>query len=326
MEHAANDTFTFAAPPSTAHRPVAVFTGLRRLLGAVWLLNAGFQAYAWLWTPRAAANLLHAYSKPLTSAPAWLQPYLSAVLHGVQAAGPHWVALLMVLLDLVIAGSLLSGRWLRSCAWLGIAYCLFCWSTLDSFGYPYAHGQTDPGVFVNYMLTFVMVLAANDRSAALPGERAMARDPFRAGCVLFGLLWTVDAVLKWQPYFLTHFMAQLTAVLPGQPEWIAAYIGLVIAVVRAIGPTLVAIAVAVVESLLALSLLIGRGLRLSLPLGALYSLAVWTTAEGWGGPYTSAGTGVRGNVVGNVIIYVIVFLYLWAAALGARPTPPQATR
>lgn len=320
MDHAAEHRFSFV-PPAGAVRAWDAFATLRRLLGALWLLNAGFQAYAWLWPPRAAARLLHAYSKPLAAAPGWLRPYLDAVVRGVGTVGPHWVALLMVLLDLAIALALLSGRWLRAISWLGIAYCLFCWSTLDAFGYPYAGGQTDPGVFVNYALAFAMVLAALDRVARLPGERASRADPFRAARLLFGLLWAFDAALKWQPYFLTHFTAQLTGALPGQPAWIAAYLGLVIAAVHAIGPTLVAILVALVETALALSLLTGYALSASLPLGALYSLAVWTTAEGWGGPYTAAGTGVRGNVAGNVIVYVIVFMYLWAARAAASPRP-----
>ncbi|MDA8107000.1 MAG: hypothetical protein M0015_00015 [Betaproteobacteria bacterium] len=320
MERSADESF--------APAPSAAFGALRGLLGAVWLLNAGFQAYAWLWPPReqAAAALLRAYGAPLSGAPAWLQPYLAAVVHGVQAAGPRSVALLMVLIDLVIALSLLSGRGLWAGAWLGIVYSAFCWSTLDSLGYPYAHGQTDPGVFVGYLITFVMVLAAHDRTARFPGERDADYDPFRAGRLLFGLLWAFDAALKWQPYFLTHFMAQLSGAPAGQPGWIAAYIGFVIAIVRAVGPMLVAIGVALLETMLALSLLSGLALRVSLPLGVLYGLAVWTTAEGWGGPYTSAGTGVRGNVIGNVIIYVIVFLYLWAASASAPRAKPGLSR
>jgi hypothetical protein len=90
-------------------------------------------------------------------------------------------------------------------------------------------------------------------------------------------------------------MDQLTGALPGQPLWIAAYIGFVVGVVSLIGPGVVAVVVAVGKSLLALSLLSGRWLRLSLPLGILYSLAVCSTAEGFGGPYTNAGTGVRGD-------------------------------
>ena len=288
---------------------------LCQLLGAIWLLNAAVQAYAWLLPPRAqaAAALLHAFSKPISGAPLWLHPYLDATLRGVYSVGPLAVAAAMVALDLAIALALLTGRWRRTFGWLGIAYSVFCWSVLDSFGFPYANGQTDPGVFVNYALAFLCVLAAANALKSLPGERGAGHGFFRVVRILFGLLWAFDAALKWQPYFLTHFTDQLTVALDGQPAWIDAYIRFAIELVQSVGPLRMAVVVAVVESLLALSLLTGRGLRLSIPLGTLYCLLVWTIAEGWGGPYTSAGTGVRGNVVGNVIIYAVVFLYLWAA-------------
>ena len=290
----------------------AAAKGLRVLLGIIWLVNGGFQAYAWLLPgEQSAANLLHAYSKPLATAPAWLAPYLAAVIHGIDTVGPHVVAGIMVLLDVLIGLSLISGFGVAAFAILGIAYSLFCWTTLDSFGYPYAHGQTDPGVFIPYALAFIFVLSARRierRSYAEAGDKGT---DLAIGRILFGLLWAVDAALKWQPYFLTHFMDQLTGALPGQPPWSTTYIDWVIGIVHTIGPLAIAIIVAVVETLLALSLLTGRGLRLFVPLGILYSLAVWSTAEGWGGPYTSAGTGVRGNVVGNVITYVVLFLYLW---------------
>jgi uncharacterized membrane protein YphA (DoxX/SURF4 family) len=325
VKNTSHSAATLALP---AARRATAFDGLRTLLGAIWLLNAGFQTYAWLWPARSQANaaLLHAYSSSISGAPGWLHPFLMLIVHSIQAAGPHSVALAMVIIDLVIALSLLTGRWVWWCSWLGIAYCLFCWTTLESLGYPYTQGQTDPGVFINYVLAFVFVLSAHAWAHARPGERPTDYDPFRTARILFGILWVVDAALKWQPYFLTHFTAQLTGALPGQPPWIAAYIHFVIGSVQAIGPLTVAVIVAIVETLLALSLLSGRGLRLALPLGALYCLAVWTTAEGWGGPYTSAGTGMRGNVFGNAIIYVIMFLYLWAApALAPRRGTPRLT-
>ncbi|MDA8363058.1 MAG: hypothetical protein M0Z84_04400 [Gammaproteobacteria bacterium] len=294
------------------------FVALRIILGSAWLLNAWFQLRAWLLAAhgQAAANLLHAYTKSVSSAPAWLQAYLTAVIHGIDFLGPHTVAIVMVAIDLLLAASLIFGVRVRLFCWVGILYSLFCWTTLDALGFPYANGQTDPGVFVNYMLAFFFVLSA--LSAADPiaatDNAPGPGDAFAAGRILFGLLWAFDAILKWQPYFLAHFMDQLTPAVQGQPAWIAAFIGVVIAMVRFIGPMPVAIATAVVETLIAASLLSGRGLKLWVPIGLLYSLAVWVTAEGWGGPYSAAGTGVRGNVLGNVIIYAFIFAYLWIVA------------
>ena len=316
------------APSPAAVSDNAAFAWLRRLLGAIWLLNAWFQLRGWLLAPhdKGAANLLHAYTKPVAHAPTWLQSYLTAVIHGINVLEPHTVAILMVAIDLLLAISLLFGLRVRLFCWLGILYSLFCWTTLDSLGYPYAGGQTDPGVFVNYMLALFFVLSAlsvTDAGAAAaesPGPDAS----FAVGRILFGLLWAFDAILKWQPYFLTHFMDQLTPATQGQPAWIAAFIGVVIAIVRFIGPMPVAIATAVIETLIAASLLSGRALKLFVPVGALYSLAVWVTAEGWGGPYTAAGTGVRGNVLGNVLIYAVIYLFLLVPQLARRAGPLRA--
>ncbi|MEJ2441009.1 MAG: hypothetical protein P8047_15490 [Gammaproteobacteria bacterium] len=291
------------------------YTSLRILLGSIWLLNAWFQLRGWLLLPhgQAAANLLHDFSKPIASAPIWLQGYLDTIVHGIHMLGPDTVGAAMVTLDLLLALSLMFGVRVRQFCWLGILYSLFCWTTLDTLGFPYSNGQTDPGVFVNYMLAFFFVLSALPRGesdAASKDDTARA-DPFVAGRVLFGLLWLFDAILKWQPAFLHHFMDQLVPAMQGQPGWIAAFIQFVISIVHFIGPYPVAIVVAVVETLIAASLLSGRGLKLFVPIGLLYSLAVWMTAEGWGGPYTAAGTGVRGNVLGNVIIYAFIFAYLW---------------
>ena len=47
-----------------------------------------------------------------------------------------------------------------------------------------------------------------------------------------------------------------------------------------------------------------------LPIGLLYSFGLWTTAEGWGGPYGTGFTGNKGDVLGTAIIYCLIFRYL----------------
>ena len=132
-----------------------------------------------------------------------------------------------------------------------------------------------------------------------------------AASIAFGLLWLFDAVLKWLPAFLLHFTSQITSVIPGQPHWVAAWLTFVAEIVHAIGPIPVAIFVALAETAIAVGLLSGRWPRTVNGFGIAYSLLVWVTAEAFGGPYSTAGTGVRGNVLGNVLIYLIPFLFLW---------------
>jgi len=290
----------------------AALRHLVTLFGLIWLINAGFQASAWLWQPDHAggAALLHIFTKATKAAPGWLRPLLLAITSLVRGIGPHWIALGMVAIALLLGLALVSRVAIVAACRLGIAYCLVCWVALCALGYPYAGGQTDPGVFPAYVIAFVMVLSVLPAISG-PSPAATPRAGlWTVGRLLFGLLWAFDAALKWVPYFLTHFLDQLTPAAQGQPAWIAAYIGLIIVVVKAVGPVLVAVVVALVETAIAISVLTGRWLMLSVPLGFLYSLAVWTSAEGFGGPYSRAGTGVRGNVLGNVLIYAVIFLFM----------------
>lgn len=295
-------------------RDRTAYLSFRILFGAIWLLNAWFHLSDWLLPPHglASQHLLHAFTHPIAHSPVWLQHYLLAVVGLVTAIGPTAIATAMVITDFLLAFSMLLGIRVRLFCGLGIVYSLFCWTTLDSLGYPYIDGQTDPGVFVNYMLAFFFVLSAQSLidGKSAPETATHPADPFATGRILFGLLWAFDALLKWQPYFLNHFMDQLTQSTQGQPAWIVAFIQLVITVILFIGPFPVAVVAAITETLIAASLLTGRWLKLFIPVGLFYSLAVWVTAEGWGGPYQAA-TGVRGDVIGNVIIYAFLFLYLW---------------
>ena len=299
------------AGSGAAFRPIVV------LLGVIWLINAGFQFYAWVWQPalRGRAGLTHVLAKAVTAAPAWLRSLVLAIATGVSRVGPIGIAFAMVVVALLLGLALISRVGLRSASWYAIAYSIFCWIALAALGAPYGPKATDPGVFPAYLIAFVFVLSVAPALARRSAPRAICATPPSApiwtiGRLLFGLLWTFDAALKWQPYFLTHFLAQLTPAVHGQPAWIAAYITFVIQVVKAVGPQVVAVVAAIIETSIAVSLLTGRGLQVMAPLGFLYSLAVWTTAEGWGGPYTTAGSGIRGDVLGNVLFYAVVFLFL----------------
>ena len=282
-----------------------------RILGAVWLANAAFQAIAWLAVPAAETNFRHALAKPAAKVPEWIRPLLLAALHGTNWLGPRVVAGCLVAIAALLGLALLTGKKLALAARAGIVFSIVCWVFLDGFGFPYSGGQTDPGVFVAYAIAFLFVLAAVPAVDGRNANAATAGRLWHAARISFGVLWLFDAALKWLPAFLFHFSSQITSVIPGQPHWIAAWLGFVVAIVHAVGPVLVAVVVGLAEIAIAVSLLSGKGLRLFVPFGLAYSLAVWATAEAFGGPYSTAGTGVRGNVLGNVLIYLIPFLFLW---------------
>lgn len=297
-----------------------------RIFGAVWLANAAFQAMAWLAVPAAKANFLHALAKPASKVPGWTRPLLLAALHATRVLGPRIVAGCMVVIAVLLGLALLSGRKVALAARAGIVYSALCWVFLNGFGFPYSGGQTDPGVFVAYAITFLFVLAAVPALEGRSADSPAAGRLWHGAQISFGILWLFDAALKWLPAFLFHFSSQITSVIPGQPHWIAAWLGFVADIVHAVGPVPVAVLVGVSETAIAISLLSGRWLRIFIPFGLAYSLAVWASAEAFGGPYSMAGTGVRGNVLGNVLIYLIPFLFLWAREAHRQASEKSGTR
>lgn len=56
--------------------------------------------------------------------------------------------------------------------------------------------------------------------------------------------------------------------------------------------------------------------------GLVYSLLLWSTAEGFGGPYGPGFTGNRGDVLGTAIVYAVLFAFL----LAARPWLAETAR
>jgi hypothetical protein len=236
------------------------------------------------------------------------------VIDVIQATGPPRVALATVVIDALLALSLLSGIWLRFFAWVGIAYNLFMWSTVGGMGGPYTQGATDPGTSIVYALAFLFVLitCSWERLSLARGKSSTVTTGrlYGAGRLLFGLLWAFDAFWKWHHYFLEHAVTYLVQSQQGQLAWIVAYIQFFIDIVRAVGPFAFGSFAAIIETSIALSLLFRIALRVILPVGFLYSFRLWTTAEGWGGPYGPGFTGNRGDILGTIIIYGFIFLYL----------------
>ena len=122
--------------------------------------------------------------------------------------------------------------------------------------------------------------------------------------VAFGMVWLADAALKWLPAYRTNFLDQLRAGAQGQPRWVHPWFHLV---VRLVSPriALFAYGTAIVETLLAFALLAGFARKFTYMGGAVYSLLVWATAEGFGRPYSGSSTDI-----GAAIIYTVVFLAL----------------
>lgn len=122
--------------------------------------------------------------------------------------------------------------------------------------------------------------------------------------VAFGIIWAIGAALTWSPDFAAHYVGYLHNAAIGQPGWSAGWFNLWIAVVTPHAGLFIW-ATRIIETLLAFALITGLGRRTLYVLGALFSLLVWSTAGGFGGPYTVGATNT-----GTAISYVLIFIAL----------------
>ena len=130
----------------------------------------------------------------------------------------------------------------------------------------------------------------------------------------FGVIWLIDAALKWQPGFRHNYMSQLMGQADGQPGWLHWWFRFWINLQHP-HPYVWAYLAAVVETLIALALIFGFARKLTYIGAILFSLLIWSTAEGFGGPYTAHSTDV-----GTAIIYAAVFAALLALNYEAGPS------
>jgi thiosulfate dehydrogenase (quinone) large subunit len=128
--------------------------------------------------------------------------------------------------------------------------------------------------------------------------------------ILFGIIWGIDAWFKWQPGFIQGFTDYLAGAQQNQPWPVHHWIGFWINTVG-LDPTVFAYGVAIGETAIAIALILGAFNNLTAVVGSLVSVAIWSTAEGFGGPYKTGSTDI-----GAAIIYVLVFAGLFLSFAG----------
>lgn len=122
--------------------------------------------------------------------------------------------------------------------------------------------------------------------------------------IAFGFVWAIDAYFKWLPAFISNFTDYVSEGFEGQSGVVQAWINLWINIVG-VNPEIFTYIVAVAETAIAIGLIFGLFTRTALVGGGLLSLAIWSTAEGFGGPYVAGSTDI-----GAAIIYALVFVAL----------------
>ena len=131
----------------------------------------------------------------------------------------------------------------------------------------------------------------------------------------FGIIMAIDAYLKLQPAFAAHYVGYLQNAMKGQPLWLAPWFNFWLRIVIQDTGFFV-LATRLIETVIAIGLLLGLARRITYIGGALFSLLIWSTAEGFGGPYTSGATNL-----GPALIYALIFvtLALFERILGNTP-------
>jgi len=146
-----------------------------------------------------------------------------------------------------------------------------------------------------------------------PASRGCApwpKDLLRIG---FGIIWLIDAVLKWLPGFRSGYMDTIMGIRDGQPGWLRWWFDFWINLQHP-AITFFWALVATAETLIALALIFGFARKVTYLAAIVFSVLIWSTAEGFGGPYTSGSADI-----GTAIIYAVVFAGLLALSYYAGP-------
>jgi nitrite reductase (NO-forming) len=122
--------------------------------------------------------------------------------------------------------------------------------------------------------------------------------------VAFGIIWAISAALVWEPGFAQHYVGYLYNASQGQPAWLVGWFNMWINIVTPHTMLFVWIT-RIIESIIAFALLTGFARKTVYVAGILFSLLIWSTAGGFGGPYTVGATNM-----GASLAYVLIFAAL----------------
>ena len=131
--------------------------------------------------------------------------------------------------------------------------------------------------------------------------------------IAFGIIWLIDAVMKWLPGFRSDYMSTIMGQAEGQPGWLKPWFDFWINLQHPYA-TFFAYLVAVIETLIAVALITGFARKTTYLSAIAFSFLIWATAEGFGGPYTSGAADI-----GTAIIYAVVFAGLLTLSAYAGP-------
>jgi uncharacterized membrane protein YphA (DoxX/SURF4 family) len=147
------------------------------------------------------------------------------------------------------------------------------------------------------------------------GAGAAAQWPRATLRIGFGLIWLIDATMKWLPGFRGTYRDILGGFAEGQPGWLQPWFRFWFDL-QSPNLTFFVALVAVLETLIAAAVIAGFARKTTYALGLVFSVLVWGVAEGFGGPY-----GFGSTDIGGAIMYAVVFASLLGFDYSLGPDP-----
>ena len=131
----------------------------------------------------------------------------------------------------------------------------------------------------------------------------------------FGILWAIASFLTWRSAFAVNYVGYIHNAAQGQPAWLQPWFSMWLSLITPAAGLFVW-ATRIIETLIAIGLLFGLARKWTYIVGALFSLLIWSTAEGFGGPYAAGASNL-----GPALVYVLVFIALLIAERILGPNP-----
>jgi thiosulfate dehydrogenase [quinone] large subunit len=125
------------------------FALLRIAFGILWAFDA------WLkWQPSFLNGFADQVTMDMSGQPAWITAWIH-LWGSIVAPHAYGWAVLVAILQTIIAVGLIFGLFTRTALAIGIVLSLLIWTVPEGFGGPYAPGSTDPGAAIIYVFVFV---------------------------------------------------------------------------------------------------------------------------------------------------------------------------
>lgn len=130
-------------------------------------------------------------------------------------------------------------------------------------------------------------------------------DPITIIRVIFGIIWFIDAFFKWQPEFQKGYLDILVNAAKNQPAifkpWFDFWTNLVSSQTQ-----FFIYSTAIIETYIALAIIFGFAKKLTYILAIIFSLLIWSTAEGFGGPYTAGSTDIGAAIIYGLLAFLLL--------------------